>query len=267
MLTLILVVLFVGVMVALAVLAMAFLAVAFERHPAAMGLAGGDWQLPWPVREQVKQWAASNAGTAVGRLLHRDGAVGRGGTLRSVYDAARSAMQRFGGGAVADRASSCSSCRHEVLGVTPLEAFAIAEQLKQSESPERLAEIRSTAAENARLAAALNADAYAARKRTCPLFSCEGLCAADPMRPLQCLGWCSAGGDGDAAFASCRGSRLDDAVWEGVRQGVQAGVASAHLDASVYELNAALVTALDTSDARQRWADGEHLFDQCKRVS
>jgi hypothetical protein len=54
-------------------------------------------------------------------------------------------------------------------------------------------------------------------------------------------------------------------IAEGVEEGLIHELASEGLDAKVYELNSALVTALETPDAARRWAQGEDVFAGCKR--
>jgi hypothetical protein len=55
-------------------------------------------------------------------------------------------------------------------------------------------------------------------------------------------------------------------VEQGVERGLEEALDSARLDAHVYELNSALVTALDTPDAPERWIEGEDVFAGCRRL-
>ena len=52
----------------------------------------------------------------------------------------------------------------------------------------------------------------------------------------------------------------EQTVAEGIEMGVMRALKSARLDASVYELNSALATALAMLDAAERWAEGENVF-------
>ena len=47
---------------------------------------------------------------------------------------------------------------------------------------------------------------------------------------------------------------------QGIEIGMIRALKSAGLDSNLYELNSALVTALENPDAEERWARGENLF-------
>ena len=52
----------------------------------------------------------------------------------------------------------------------------------------------------------------------------------------------------------------EQTVAQGIEIGLTQALKSAALDANVYELNSALATALETSNAAERWANGENVF-------
>ena len=54
-------------------------------------------------------------------------------------------------------------------------------------------------------------------------------------------------------------------VAEGAERGFSHALQSAGLDGELYDLNGALVTALDTPNAAERWVHGDRIFDNCPR--
>ncbi len=55
-------------------------------------------------------------------------------------------------------------------------------------------------------------------------------------------------------------------VGQGVRSGLSSGLEAAGLDGNHYELNSVLGMVLDTPDAAKRWACGEDVFGDCRKV-
>ena len=53
-------------------------------------------------------------------------------------------------------------------------------------------------------------------------------------------------------------------IEQGVKESLVQELAAAGLDGNVYELNSALVVALDAPNAAERWANGEEVFASCK---
>ena len=73
-------------------------------------------------------------------------------------------------------------------------------------------------------------------------------------------------------MAACQGEQDQAAqadaqaqtIARGAEVGLSRGLGSAGLDGTIYELNSALVTALDVSDAAGRWSKGLPVFESCK---
>ena len=82
---------------------------------------------------------------------------------------------------------------------------------------------------------------------------------------MRCRGWClTSGEDGDRCLTGDACDVHAKAVTSGAEDGLCQGLESAGLDGNVYELNSALVAALDTPVGAERWAEGEGVFEQCK---
>jgi hypothetical protein len=102
----------------------------------------------------------------------------------------------------------------------------------------------------------------------CPLLSDDRRCAVFAARPLHCRGRCCPNCDQDA---DSRSSTAGDSprsfaatVGEGISAGLAQGLTEAGLDGNSYELNRALVRALETPDAAERWLRGEAVFEACR---
>lgn len=103
-----------------------------------------------------------------------------------------------------------------------------------------------------------------ASRQRCP-FIAQGVCVVYQVRPLACRGLASHDRHACARAAS---GQVDEIPYSEphmrVRSLVQNAMQSALRDAGlgwlVYELNAALLIALDTPDADERWLRGEDVF-------
>lgn len=141
-----------------------------------------------------EQWqnelAASAANTVLGQLEHDP-------TFERVVELARSVMASTSRlvagllahapeGSVACKAG-CDHCCHQVVGVTPPEAFAIYEYLKQTRSPAELAELKAHVATLYERARGLPSAARFSPEHPCA-FLRDGSCSIYEARPLACRG-------------------------------------------------------------------------------
>ena len=130
-----------------------------------------------------------------------------------------------------------------------------------------LAAIRQVLVARAAAAAGFaDARAYRAAGLPCAFLGPEGQCAVYEWRPLVCRGYHS------LSRSACPEQYVDlgapvppiDAythlAGNAVQHGVARAVDAAGRDGGLYELHAAVLRALDTSDARGRWGRGESLF-------
>jgi hypothetical protein len=163
----------------------------------------------------------------------------------------------------------CTSRRHEMIGITGLEAIAMAEELWNHREGAEVVDIRDRAIRNAQLARPLTRDSYRSAKITCPLLTDDGQCATYSSRPIYCRSQCR---ECSGAGCDCAAGDATDAqefavtLGGGVLNGLTDGLAAAGMDGQVYELNSALAVALDTPDISTRWGRGEPVFAGCKQV-
>ncbi len=156
-----------------------------------------------------------------------------------------------------------------MIGVTAPEVLAIADELRRTKSNRETQRIRDRVAENAKAAAGFDHEQYERAHLVCPLLDKDESCAAFDSRPLHCRGWCLfSGEEGDRCLMDAGGAGSVDShaytVGRGMEEGLSQGLESAGLDGSVFELNSALFTALDTPDAAAQWADGKPVFSGCQ---
>lgn len=156
-----------------------------------------------------------------------------------------------------------------MIGVTAPEVLQVADMIRRTKSRAETKRIHDLALENSKKVADLDHAHFDGAETPCPLAGDNHLCRVYAARPLHCRPLHA------AAIAERLGLEIDghgpaeanlaQTVQQGVAAGLMSGLESAGLDARLYELNSALVTALDTPDAAARWAKGEDVFAGCKQ--
>jgi Fe-S-cluster containining protein len=170
-----------------------------------------------------------------------------------------------------DCAPGCAWCCTIPVAVSPPEALLIAEHLRTSLSPEALATVRARLQTRAAEIAPLSWEAHADAILPCALLD-GGHCTVYEARPVACRAWTSP----DAR--QCQhaqthpwsdvvtpvGPCLDVAA--ATQLGVTAGLLCSGVSAAYLELHSAVCCALATPRAAERWAQGEPVFQHCKRA-
>jgi len=258
-----------SLLVLVAVCAFAFFDVAFAGPQRAPTSGSRKWQPPLVRGEQLLTWAANVARATAARRLRapRSGKTARR-LAAEIYAGASRAIEESPH-AVRQSKPNCPSCRHQRIGVTAPEVLAIADELRRTKSNKETQQIRNRVAENVKAAAGLNQEQYERAHIVCPLLDKENSCAAFDSRPLHCRGWCLFSGDeGDRCLLDVGDAGSLDAhaytVGHGMEEGLSQGLESAGLDGNVFELNSALLTALETPDAATQWAEGQPVFSGCQ---
>ncbi len=161
--------------------------------------------------------------------------------------------------------AGCAFCCYlPVVLASAAEVVYLADWLRANCTPDELAAVRKRLKARCEQSATGSPD----RKRLpCALLQ-DNTCMAYEARPFKCRGWNSvrleacehAYGQSETitkvpvdTFAFVMGN----AVLNGLGDATQ----HAELDGEAYELNAALLRALDLPDATLRWRNGERLFD------
>jgi len=166
-------------------------------------------------------------------------------------------------------ASGCAHCCHLLVEVMPAEAFHLAEWLRRTLAPARLAQVLERLRHN--VAATHAMGGMAARKQAnvpCALLGEDNRCIAYAARPAACRRCHS------TRLETCEQTyaRPDDASIESPMHPVVAHNAAviaaqarqaqaAHgLDVAPQDLNSALLAALGDGKAWRRWRDGKKAF-------
>ena len=171
-------------------------------------------------------------------------------------------------------ASGCSFCCHIPVAVSVPEALGLAAYIKCRLSTQAMRRVREKVANNAATVSGMTSDEHARANIKCALVNDDGECSAYEARPIPCSSWCSVSrAQCEAAFAAdpVTAEVAIDAMVHTMGRGAQAGLSlgasQSGVDGNTYELHSALLRALDTPDAEERWARGEDVFAGCSVVA
>lgn len=170
--------------------------------------------------------------------------------------------------------AGCSACCLSVsVDITPLEALAVAQHLRNQHSPERLEQIRARLAANVARRKQTPPDQQRQLRLPCGLLGPDGMCQTYDARPLVCAGVfslssvaCGQAVATDQPALTAAAVPLDrpaKAAAMGSSGGLQRALSQAGLDGNLYELNSIVLQALDTPDGLRRWLRGEDIFKPC----
>jgi len=169
------------------------------------------------------------------------------------------------------RATCCACCLSVPVDVTPLEALVIAEYVRGSVDAERLALVCLRLARTAKARRAGAIEQSRPVRAACALLGSDGLCTVYAVRPLACAGFFSLSREAcDAAYEYPEAAapvvpidRPARAWTMGVSGGLQHALVEAGVDGNLYELNSAVLCALETPHAADRWLSCEDIFADC----
>ena len=276
---LVLLVIAVSVLVVAVVFALSFVDVAFgtaqgESVPSA---GATRWHPPLVSGKRLANWASGVAEASTARTLRdRRTAVVIHELVGALHEGATLAIDQTWQKSDAKAAVGCPAYFHSMIAVTPPEAIRAADYIRKFH-PEQIGYVREQALQNLRLTTGMDHSQYQATAPRCPLMGSDNTCLAYAVRPLRCRGGCDLS---DESTAACRTDAkaaqyptVDASefksrgrlVTEGAERGFSHALQSAGLDGELYDLNGALVAALDTPNAAERWVHGDRFFDNCPR--
>ena len=167
--------------------------------------------------------------------------------------------------------AGCFFCCYLPVAVSAPEALLIAAYLRDTiPEPELITVMEQVRATVGRVRP-LTIEAHAEAKIPCSLLKADGHCSVYPVRPVKCRGWTSH--DRDRCETAFHGSPWREtvpvnmfilALGNGTADGLKRGLGAATLDECTYELNSAILRALETPDAATRWVQGEDVFAGCQ---
>ena len=258
--------LFIGLCLAAAVVAfiglVIFLRTAFQGEPATDDV----WRPAFIQGAPLREWAADVAENfTAARLRSEDVSRAARNITAELGAHVTQAMLPSARSSDWERVVPCDGERPATMGVTPLEAIALASELRVRLSPREQRSVLETARSNVARLMAQPAD-RPPRNLPCPMRAASRICNAYSVRPLACR---ARHAMAVATAIGARGVAADHAptVLEGAIAGFTRALQASGRDANRYELNGALVAAFETPDAAMRWAGGEAIFASCVCVA
>jgi Fe-S-cluster containining protein len=104
------------------------------------------------------------------------------------------------------------------------------------------------------------------KRRMCVFLQGNRTCGIYHFRPLNCRGWTSKSRDDCASERPVTPHALVYLAAQAVGHGLIQAAAALELESSAYELEAAMLRALETPDVAERWARGERIFTGCDQI-
>jgi Fe-S-cluster containining protein len=168
--------------------------------------------------------------------------------------------------------AGCAYCCAIPVAVSPPEALYIAACLRATLSAVEQVEVRARLRTRVEERQGWTVDERWAHKRFCIFLREDRRCGIYSIRPLACRGYNS------LSQAACETAFTDKGDWVRVHAGVRelaAGVIyglvlvskELGLEWGRHEIEAAVLRALETPDAAERWARGEQVFAGCDQIS
>jgi Fe-S-cluster containining protein len=168
--------------------------------------------------------------------------------------------------------AGCAFCCAIPVAVSPLEALYIAAWVQETLSAEAQVDLRTRLRARVAERQGWTVEARGARKRFCIFLRDDGQCGIYPIRPLACRGYSSISRSACEEAFTDTGDRVR--VHAGVREltaGVIYGLILASkalgLEWGRHEIEAAVLQALETPDAAERWAHGQRVFAGCDQIA
>ncbi len=256
------------VLVVTVVMGYVFLKEAFASPASSLGaLAASNGRLPLLSGDALSRWAADLAQRVVARYAVKP-RTGRNAVAlaREIESQTSLVLDRSLPARMVANRTRCSDGHGASIRVTAPEAFAITAELHNL--PSYVTQlVYERARKNLRGAAAGTPESAAVAEAVCPLLVDGGRCSVYSVRPIQCRGRSCPNCDQDpsceenCSTAKTPPSQFAATFGEAVSEGFSRGLSAAGLDGRAYELNRALVQALDEPKVVDRWVRGEQAFD------
>ncbi len=181
-------------------------------------------------------------------------------TAHMHLDEAFEKLVRESGRTIACRAG-CAFCCHLKVDVQAAEAFVIADYIRAKFTPTEVDQVRSRARENWTRIQPMTVDQQESSGLPCPLLR-EGRCSVYPVRPAMCRVMHSQRVEPcqDQSSTSVEPITSVRVATAGAVIGISQAFAEHGYDAQAYDLNAALLEALDNPKSERRFRDKKSAF-------
>jgi len=257
----------ISVLLMLGLVIVALFDVAFAGPKGAASAGHAQRDLPLLSGNALRQWASSRARRVVAKYSKPPRKASTAVALASeIEDLTNDIIATSVPWTLRGPMAQCDRSSRDTVSVSVPETLAMVESLRGRLSPRELKKIRSRAQKNAEWLAVKEQSENSPIATVCPLLSHDGCCISYESRPVFCRGHCTnyVGNEGGPAAANERPEvAFAAAVGQGITDGLTEGLTASGLDGQLYELNRALVGALDSPDAAARWARGEVVLESC----
>lgn len=166
---------------------------------------------------------------------------------------------------------SCSYCCHYHVYVTPIEAFAIAEYMSKNFDAKEISVVSEKLALAVEQTKGMTTEEHIATNVRCPLLTDSGRCSVYEVRPTACRQHhalnrvsCEVTFHDTASTMQNLMSPFYKAVSDGFVASAASATANIGADTARYELNAALLEAINNKASFKRWRDGKNSFPSVK---
>ncbi len=167
--------------------------------------------------------------------------------------------------------AGCAFCCYvPTVLVTAAEAVYLADWLRTNCSTEELTAVKRRLSERQQQTKALSSS-VPTKPFPCALLQ-DNQCVAYVARPLKCRGWnslrrdvCEHAYGHSQSHVQIPADAYAFVMGNAVLSGLSDSTASVGLDGGTYDLTSALLQALETPDATDRWRKGERLFGKSQR--
>jgi len=166
--------------------------------------------------------------------------------------------------------AGCHFCCYMRVVATAPEILLIAREIIGTRSSEQLAALTGQLKKNVEKISGLSAMKHAEARLPCPLLDEKGQCSVYEARPLSCRKWasfdasqCEKSFQAPSAKAQVGISSNTYVLGSGLSVGLSEALAKRGLEGRFYELQSALLQALETPDIEARWLRGEPIFEGC----
>ena len=218
-----------------------------------------------------QSWAVIAATRILIDILRGHGPLRASRAAEKAHEFFETSLKRNAVGVKIECAKGCAFCCHVAVSVLAPEVFHIANTLRAQHATDldsRRAAIRAAAG----LTLGVSGAERGRRKLPCALLD-NNSCSVYSARPSPCRGMSSVSVKAcERAFNGGSSPIPTPPVWDTLRnaelQAMMAALTSVDLSPESYDLNEAVVVALDNPDAEPRWLKGEDVFAgvSCLRI-
>jgi hypothetical protein len=163
--------------------------------------------------------------------------------------------------------AGCAFCCASPVEIRAPEAIYIALRLREERSSAELEALIERLRPRVAEPWGWSCDERWLKRRMCVFLQDDWRCGIYACRPLNCRGWTSHAREDCASEREVRPHRFVQLAAHAVGNGLTRATAAMESESKAYEFEAAILRALETPDAAERWACGEQILTGCDQIS